>query len=166
MGVKESRDYRQIKQVLMTLSMDEIPRCLDIMHIDVNHPPSDFSPLHHLVECTFRERILLELMEMYDSSPFLSFQGATLLHLACRTKKEMIVEAFFGKVRGNNRKQQAVVEREIDLYPDDRKRSKLRELWMRRLRNGCRMFVIMLIIEGKGMRRLGQNLAWEVVMCI
>lgn len=163
MGKKESRDYSQIRQVLMTLSMNEIPRCLDMVQIDVNNPPSDFSPLHYLVESTPRQRILLELMDLHNSSPFLSFQGVTLFRLACRLTREQIVERFIEKVRVNNCKQQAAVEREIDLYPNHTKRAKLRLLWLRRLRNSCRLFVLMLAARERGVR-LSKNLVREVVL--
>jgi ankyrin repeat protein len=97
--------------------MNEIPYCLDTVHIDVNNPPSGFSPLHYLAGETYRTRITLELMALYGSSPLLSFKGETLLRLACKTEKERLAEELIKRVGLNNRAHRAEVEKEISNTP-------------------------------------------------
>lgn len=162
MSSADSSEYRQIQQILVTLSMDEIPYYLDMFQIDANNPPSRFSPLHYLAGETYRTRILLELMTLYNSSPLLSFKGETLLFLACKTEKERLAEELIKRIGLNNGSE---VQRDISITRKTDIREKLQTAWKRRQRNGTRMFALKLLFQYKVMK-LSKNLAHEVVFYI
>ena len=162
MSSTDCSDYKEIKQVLITLSMKEIPYCLDSVQIDVNNPPSAFSPLHYLAGETCRTRITLELMTLYGSSPLLSFKGESLLRLAIKADRGRLAEELIKRVGLNNG---ADVEKDISNTPNREFREKLQTAWQRRHRNGTRMFALKLFSQYRVMR-LSKNLAHEVALYI
>lgn len=169
MGQQESQARPEPKELISTLSYlstYEITRYAKHYSVDISAPPSHISPLHYLAQNTNRRKVLGELMDMYGIDPLMTWNGNSLLKVACEAKKWVIVEMLMKRIPIASN-YNALVVKDIwrSLAFDDEDRRRLLKAWDSRVRNSQRLIYLQAFHRYQALP-LPTSLAHEVVLYI
>ena len=157
-----NREFGEAKNVLATLSSEEIPGYLSSHGLSLNSPVS-FSPLHYTAEATGRSNILRYLIDKCGADPSTKFQGKSLLEVACKARKMRVVSLLLARLPAYTKLQVENVDSILDLLPPSGAAEYLK-MWRKR-RNDLERLAF-LYFPSQGKRRLPVGLQREVVLYI
>lgn len=156
--------YDRVKLALDSFSMYEIPLYLQAQGVDVSSPAADFSPFHYLITHTHREKLLLDLMNLYHASPLMRYQGRSLFLEACVQHKMRLAVDLLHRVPTPTHTHECPVDMEIAACFSANKAAKsyFARAWNRKIRNAKRLFFLMTVNHYRKLP-LSSNLTNEIV---